>query len=169
MSRTPSVTPSGTPARQSRASSVSSVGAGDPLAPDFRPANYLVPQLRSLLLEHNIKVPSSARKPALIEAYEEHIRPRAAQLRQARDAAGGDSSFDSRDSPSYGKASGRREEGSTTPVSRHKVGCCGASLTPCAVQSSSVCSLCAVSRPLRVLLDSRWHRVGGGLRRHGLR
>ena len=162
MSRTPSVTPSGTPARQSRASSVSSVGAGDPLAPDFRPANYLVPQLRSLLLEHNIKVPSSARKPALIEAYEEHIRPRAAQLRQARDAAGGDSSFDSRDSPSYGKASGRREEGSTTPVSRHKVGCCGASLTPYAVHSPPLCPLYAVSCPLRVVLHSRWHRVGGG-------
>lgn len=56
----------------------------DPFSRLFRPAQLTVPQLRSLLLQHDVSLPSSARKPALIQAYEEHIRSNVNELRAAR-------------------------------------------------------------------------------------
>lgn len=42
-----------------------------------------VPELRSILLKHGISYPSSAKKPALVGLFIEHVRPQAAQVQRA--------------------------------------------------------------------------------------
>lgn len=43
----------------------------DPADPDFTASDLRVPELRSLLATRNIRLPTSARKPALVKAVEE--------------------------------------------------------------------------------------------------
>ena len=47
------------------------------------PNKILVPQLRSILLRHNVTYPASAKKPALVELFKEHVLPQAAQIQRA--------------------------------------------------------------------------------------
>jgi len=46
------------------------------------PNKILVPQLRSILLRHNVTYPASAKKPALVELFREHVLPQAAQIQR---------------------------------------------------------------------------------------
>lgn len=101
----------------------------DPLSPAFDPNRLKVAELRSLLFQHDVHVPSSARKPALVEAYEHNVRANADELRAERNrdlnvrpdgrgivylsngqvqrSPGGDAS-DSETATSHGRARGRR-------------------------------------------------------------
>lgn len=56
----------------------------DPYSFSFNPSTFKVVQLRSLLVQHDVVVPSTARKADLIQAYEDEIRPRLEELRAAR-------------------------------------------------------------------------------------
>lgn len=63
------------------------------LSPDFDPASITVPRLRSILVAHNVKYPSSAKKPELITLFNQHVAPQAqkhlaAQSRTKRSAKG---------------------------------------------------------------------------------
>ncbi|PWN47573.1 hypothetical protein IE53DRAFT_243505 [Violaceomyces palustris] len=51
------------------------------LDPNFDPNSLKVPQLRSVLLQHDVVLPSSARKPALIQAFQQHVVPKLESLR----------------------------------------------------------------------------------------
>ena len=50
---------------------------------DFDPATLTVPRLRSILVAHNVNYPSSAKKPQLIELFNEHVMPQAPKIRAA--------------------------------------------------------------------------------------
>ncbi|OCK80118.1 sister chromatid separation protein-like protein [Lepidopterella palustris CBS 459.81] len=54
------------------------------LDPDFDPSSLKVPQLRSILVAHDIQYPSSANKPKLVELFNEHIAPQASTILRAR-------------------------------------------------------------------------------------
>lgn len=54
------------------------------LAPDFDPSTLTVPRLRSILVEHDIQYPSSAKKTQLIEIFNEQLKPKARRLLAAR-------------------------------------------------------------------------------------
>jgi hypothetical protein len=56
----------------------------DYLADPFDPASLTVPKLRNVLLTHNVDYPSDAKKPKLIELFNDHIVPQAKSLRDAR-------------------------------------------------------------------------------------
>lgn len=56
----------------------------DPYSDSFQPSSLKVPELRALLHRHDVRVPSNARKAALMQAYEESIRPNVNELRAAR-------------------------------------------------------------------------------------
>ncbi|KAH9861501.1 hypothetical protein J1614_011248 [Plenodomus biglobosus] len=43
-----------------------------------------VPELRSILLKHGVTYPSSAKKPALVSLFIDHVKPQAAQVRRAQ-------------------------------------------------------------------------------------
>jgi hypothetical protein len=47
------------------------------------PNKILVPQLRSILLRHNVTYPASAKKPVLVDLFREHVLPQAAQIQRA--------------------------------------------------------------------------------------
>lgn len=70
--------------RTSTPNGVVNEDASDPYSPSFDPASFKVVQLRALLVEHEVAFASAARKPDLIRAYEEHIRPNIDELRAAR-------------------------------------------------------------------------------------
>ncbi|KAH7064828.1 sister chromatid separation protein-like protein [Macrophomina phaseolina] len=62
-------------------------------SPDFDPSTITVPRLRSILVAHNVKYPSSAKKPELIALFNQHVAPQAqkylaAQSRTRRSAKG---------------------------------------------------------------------------------
>lgn len=57
----------------------------DPLSDDFDPASLKVPELRKVLQDNKVAAPSTLRKPGLIQAYEESIRPHLDELRAARE------------------------------------------------------------------------------------
>lgn len=61
-----------------------SLATDDPYSSLFQPSRLTVPQLRSLLLAHAVYAPSSARKPALVQLYEDEIRANVDELRAAR-------------------------------------------------------------------------------------
>lgn len=46
------------------------------LQPDFDPAKVTVPTLRSILLDQNVKYPSSAKKADLVELFDQEIKPK---------------------------------------------------------------------------------------------
>jgi len=58
--------------------------ASDPYSLSFDPNTFKVVQLRALLSQHDIAVPSNARKADLIRAYEEGIRANSEELKAAR-------------------------------------------------------------------------------------
>ncbi|OMP81538.1 Inner nuclear membrane protein SRC1 [Diplodia seriata] len=62
-------------------------------SPDFDPSTITVPRLRSILVAHNVKYPSSAKKPELIALFNQYVAPQAqrhltAQSRTKRSARG---------------------------------------------------------------------------------
>lgn len=56
------------------------------LSPSFDPASLTVPKLRSILVEHEVSYPSSAKKPDLIALFNEQVIPKAKKIldKQAR-------------------------------------------------------------------------------------
>lgn len=52
----------------------------DYLQEDFDPKSMTVPRLRSLLVKHNIQYPSAAKKPQLVDLFNEQIVPQAKQI-----------------------------------------------------------------------------------------
>jgi hypothetical protein len=54
------------------------------LSPDFEPSSLTVPRLRSILLAHSINYPSSAKKPQLIQLFNENVAPQAKKILSAR-------------------------------------------------------------------------------------
>ncbi|KAL9005912.1 MAG: hypothetical protein Q9188_001326 [Gyalolechia gomerana] len=54
------------------------------LSPSFDPATLSVARLRSLLLEHHIKYNPSAKKPQLIELFNQELKPRSRKILAAR-------------------------------------------------------------------------------------
>ncbi|KAL9054332.1 MAG: hypothetical protein Q9162_004206 [Coniocarpon cinnabarinum] len=57
----------------------------DFLSPDFDPQEVTVPRLRSILLAQNISYPSTAKKPQLVQIFNQHVAPRTKKLRRARE------------------------------------------------------------------------------------
>ncbi|KAL8678479.1 MAG: hypothetical protein Q9186_005183 [Xanthomendoza sp. 1 TL-2023] len=53
-------------------------------APSFDPSSLTVPKLRSILLSHDISYPSSAKKPQLIQLFNEELKPRSHKILAAR-------------------------------------------------------------------------------------
>jgi hypothetical protein len=54
------------------------------LSPSFDPASLTIPKLRSILLDHGVSHPSSAKKPQLIELFNDNIAPQAKEILAAR-------------------------------------------------------------------------------------
>lgn len=54
------------------------------LSPSFDPATLTVPKLRSILLSHDITYPASAKKPQLIELFNQELKPRSRKILAAR-------------------------------------------------------------------------------------
>lgn len=54
------------------------------LSPDFDPASITVPRLRSILVAHNVKYPSSAKKPELVALFNQHVAPQAQRYLNAQ-------------------------------------------------------------------------------------
>lgn len=56
----------------------------DYLQADFDPWSLTVPRLRSILVTHNIQYPSQAKKPQLIDLFNEHVLPQSKQILATR-------------------------------------------------------------------------------------
>ncbi|KAJ4295838.1 inner nuclear membrane protein enriched at telomere/subtelomere region [Collariella sp. IMI 366227] len=56
----------------------------DYLQEDFDPRSLTVPRLRSILVTHNIHYPSQAKKPQLIDLFNEHVLPQSRQILATR-------------------------------------------------------------------------------------
>lgn len=56
----------------------------DYLQSGFDPKSMTVPRLRSVLVAHNVQYPSTAKKPQLIDLFNEHIVPQSRKLLAAR-------------------------------------------------------------------------------------
>lgn len=56
----------------------------DYLQAGFNPATLTVPRLRSILVSYNIAYPASAKKPQLIELFEENVLPQSKKILSAR-------------------------------------------------------------------------------------
>ncbi|KAL9061399.1 MAG: hypothetical protein Q9206_000562 [Seirophora lacunosa] len=54
------------------------------LSPTFDPATLTVPKLRSILLSHDVTYPASAKKPQLIELFNQELKPRSRKILAAR-------------------------------------------------------------------------------------
>jgi hypothetical protein len=54
------------------------------LAPDFEPSTLTVPRLRSILLAHSVNYPSSAKKPQLIQLFNDEVASQAKKILSAR-------------------------------------------------------------------------------------
>ena len=52
----------------------------DYLSPSFDPASLTVPKLRKILLTHEVEYPSSAKKPQLIQLFNENVVPQAKKI-----------------------------------------------------------------------------------------
>ena len=55
------------------------------LSPSFDPASLKVPQLRNILMSHDISYPASAKKPQLIDIFTQELKPKARKILAARD------------------------------------------------------------------------------------
>jgi hypothetical protein len=58
--------------------------SADYLQPEFDPRSLTVPRLRSILVTHNIHYPSQAKKPQLIDLFNEHVQPQSKQILATR-------------------------------------------------------------------------------------
>ncbi|KAL2178688.1 Man1-Src1p-C-terminal domain-containing protein [Thermothelomyces heterothallicus CBS 202.75] len=58
--------------------------SADYLQPDFDPWSLTVPRLRSILVTHNVHYPSQAKKPQLIDLFNEHVQPQSKQILASR-------------------------------------------------------------------------------------
>ncbi|KAK4250840.1 Man1-Src1p-C-terminal domain-containing protein [Corynascus novoguineensis] len=58
--------------------------SADYLQADFDPWSLTVPRLRSILVTHNIHYPSQAKKPQLIDLFNEHVQPQSKQILASR-------------------------------------------------------------------------------------
>ncbi|KAI9653818.1 MAG: inner nuclear membrane protein enriched at telomere/subtelomere region [Alyxoria varia] len=56
----------------------------DYLTSDFDPSSVTVPRLRSILVEHNVNYPASAKKGQLVEIFNQQVAPKIAKLRKSR-------------------------------------------------------------------------------------
>lgn len=56
----------------------------DYLQTGFDPASLTVPRLRSILVSYNVPYPASAKKPQLIQLFEEHVLPNSRKILNAR-------------------------------------------------------------------------------------
>ena len=56
----------------------------DYLQTGFDPSSLTVPRLRSILVQYNVHYPSSAKKPELIDLFNENIVPQARKIVSAR-------------------------------------------------------------------------------------
>ncbi|KAK4101719.1 hypothetical protein N658DRAFT_496157 [Parathielavia hyrcaniae] len=56
----------------------------DYLQADFDPWSLTVPRLRSILVTHNIQYPSQAKKPQLVELFNEHVMPQSGKILATR-------------------------------------------------------------------------------------
>ncbi|KAK9387874.1 Man1-Src1p-C-terminal domain-containing protein [Lipomyces mesembrius] len=56
---------------------------------NFDPQKLRVPELRRVLLMHDVPFPSSAKKAALVELFKQHITPNSANLLAAKEGSGG--------------------------------------------------------------------------------
>ncbi|AEO65842.1 uncharacterized protein THITE_2113354 [Thermothielavioides terrestris NRRL 8126] len=56
----------------------------DYLQADFDPWSLTVPRLRSILVTHNIQYPSQAKKPQLVDLFNEHVLPQSKQILATR-------------------------------------------------------------------------------------
>lgn len=54
------------------------------LSPSFNPTTLTVPKLRSILLSHAITHPASAKKPQLVELFNQELKPRSRKILDAR-------------------------------------------------------------------------------------
>ena len=54
------------------------------LSPNFDPASVTVPRLRSILVAHDVTYQSSAKKPQLIQLFNENVAPQAKRILSAR-------------------------------------------------------------------------------------
>ncbi|KAK9368855.1 Man1-Src1p-C-terminal domain-containing protein [Lipomyces kononenkoae] len=59
------------------------------LEPNFDPEKLRVPDLRRVLLMHEVAFPSAAKKAVLVELFREHITPNSANLLAAKEGSGG--------------------------------------------------------------------------------
>lgn len=50
------------------------------LDPSFDPSSLTVPKLRSILVQYDVTYPSSAKKPQLIELFNQHVAPQASKI-----------------------------------------------------------------------------------------
>ena len=57
----------------------------DYLLPSFNPASLTVPKLRAILVEHKISYPASAKKPQLIDIFNEELVPKSRKILAARE------------------------------------------------------------------------------------
>ena len=55
------------------------------LSPSFDPSSLTIPQLRNVLVTHEITYPASAKKPQLIDLFLQDLKPRARKILAARD------------------------------------------------------------------------------------
>lgn len=56
----------------------------DYLQTGFDPKSLTVPRLRSILVAHNVQYPSTAKKPQLIDLFNEHVMPQSKRILAAR-------------------------------------------------------------------------------------
>ena len=56
----------------------------DYLTPSFDPNSVTVPRLRAILVTHDVKYPASAKKPDLIDLFNEHVAPQASKILKSR-------------------------------------------------------------------------------------
>ncbi|KAK4154644.1 Man1-Src1p-C-terminal domain-containing protein [Chaetomidium leptoderma] len=63
---------------------MSDTESADYLQADFDPWSLTVPRLRSILVTHNIHYPSQAKKPQLVELFDEHVVPQSKQILATR-------------------------------------------------------------------------------------
>jgi hypothetical protein len=57
------------------------------LTPDFDPASLTVPKLRGIFVNHDVQFPSSAKKPQLVDLFNERIVPQSQQILGAQSNA----------------------------------------------------------------------------------
>ena len=55
------------------------------LQPSFDPSSITMPKLRNILMTHDVKYPASAKKPELVDIFNQQVKPKSRRLLAARD------------------------------------------------------------------------------------